>query len=61
MTFVACEKSTDFNDDGKFDIADATFLLNRLFVSVNEDLPGPFSCGQDTTQDALSCVNFVCQ
>ncbi len=56
---VACEKSADASDDGKLDQTDAIFLLNFLFLG-GPSIPAPFNvCGQDPSEDGLSCESFA--
>ena len=53
-----CRKSADTNDDGKLDLSDGIFLLSFLFLA--GDTPAdPFpGCGNDSTEDDLSCDSF---
>ena len=57
-----CEKSADFNDSAKLDIADPIATLRFLFLGA-DDPPQPFSaCGRDPTTDTLTCgASPVCE
>ena len=55
---LCCGDAADTNDDGKVDISDPVFMLNFLFSgggSPKEPYP---ACGDDPTDDALSCERF---
>lgn len=50
-----CEDSSDTNDDGALNVSDAVTLLDALFVS-GDPLPEPYTeCGEDITDDPLTC------
>jgi hypothetical protein len=52
---VACEDAADANDDGLVDASDAVFTINYLFRG-QASPPAPFpACGDDPTEDTLSC------
>ena len=55
-----CQKAADANDDGSVDLADVGFTVLYLFL--NGDLPpAPFpGCGEDPTEDALTCEASNC-
>ncbi len=55
---LTCRKAADANDDGVLDIADAIAVLGRLFGG-NGPLPLPDACGEDPTDDALTCEVFA--
>ena len=57
---LLCDDAADANDDGAVDISDATNTLLFLFVGGEPPpSPGPAACGQDPTNDALSCVQHA--
>ena len=52
---IECEKSSDSNDDGAVNVADGIQILGYLF-SGSGDPPAPFpNCGNDPSEDLLSC------
>jgi len=55
-----CLDTADANDDGFVNIGDGISILLDFF---REDTgipqPGPFSCGQDPTEDGLPCASYV--
>jgi hypothetical protein len=54
----ACAKSADASDDGALNVTDALTMLNVLFNN-GAPLSAPWSeCGNDFTQDSLSCVQY---
>jgi hypothetical protein len=54
----SCDDAADVNDDGVWDAADCTYLLNWI-NGIGPPPPSPFpSCGVDPTQDALGCADF---
>jgi hypothetical protein len=58
---LSCEDAADSDDGGTLDIADPVRVLVRLFLG-GEILPppGPESCGEDPTQDALAACERGC-
>ena len=55
---LRCLDSADADDDGRLSLTDAVRLLLRLFGGAGP-LPEPHpACGDDSTQDALSCSEF---
>ena len=56
----SCLATADFDDDGLLQLNDIVNLLGFLF----NDGPAPSSpfnsCGQDTTEDSLGCVEYPC-
>ena len=53
-----CAKSADASDDGTLNVTDALAIVNYLF-SHGAPLAAPWSeCGNDLTQDGLSCVQY---
>jgi len=56
-----CEDAADMNDSGTLDISDASFLFNYLFLG-GATIPAPRTeCGEDPTDDALTCVDSTCE
>lgn len=55
-----CMKSADANDDGKLDMADPINLLDALFEG-GPAMPDPVACGQDPTDDDLTCDEYICR
>ena len=52
---LSCAKAADANDDGRVNIIDAMRILSQLFGRL-ERLAPPFpECGEDATEDLLSC------
>ena len=64
---VVCLDALDANDDGLTDIADPITILGWVFLAA-ADLAPPFlvdampgtGCGQDPTEDDLTCEEAVC-
>ncbi len=56
----ACRDSADANDDGSLNITDAVYVFSFLFVggALLPPDPGTTTCGVDTTDDALDCVDY---
>ena len=55
---VSCRKAADSNDDGRVNILDAIGIVSQLFRG-RDALPVPFpECGDDATEDQLSCEAF---
>jgi hypothetical protein len=52
---VGCDDAADANDDSALNIADAVAVLSSLFGGAG-NLPEPVNCGQDPTDDALTCL-----
>jgi hypothetical protein len=53
-----CLKSADTNDDGSMDLSDGVSLLSHLFLGGPDPL-GPFpACGDDPTDDELTCFRY---
>ncbi len=52
-----CLDACDSNDDGIINLADSVYLLNFLF-SFGDPTPdpGPYSAGEDPTEDTLDCA-----
>jgi hypothetical protein len=58
---VDCADAADANDDGELDLSDALTILDFLFRGAHPPHPpGPFRCGLDLTEDALSACGGVC-
>ena len=56
-----CMDAADSNDDGSMNIADPVTSLANLFSGQPPPpAPGPFTCGQDPTPDALDCGSSIC-
>ena len=53
----SCIDTADINDDGGVGLVDGIQLLNYLFSAGPQPEP-PTDCGQDPTDDALSCEEF---
>ena len=54
-----CEDAADTNDDGALDISDVITTLVTLFqTAIDIPAPGPTSCGEDPTEDSLSCREY---
>jgi hypothetical protein len=52
---LPCDDAADANDDGSVDLADAVHLLAHLYLGAGP-LAEPFeSCGEDPSEDAISC------
>jgi hypothetical protein len=51
---VPCQDAADANDDGKVDVSDAIYTLDRLFSDV-KPFPEPNAYGPDPTEDKLTC------
>mgnify|MGYP001364745287 CR=1 FL=1 len=52
-----CLDACDSNDDGIINLADSVYLLNFLFSFGNPTPdPGPYSSGEDPTEDSLDCA-----
>jgi len=56
-----CEDAADFNDSGRLDISDASFLFNSLFVGGPPVPPPSGDCGEDPTDDDLTCRETDCE
>ncbi|MBN1419590.1 MAG: right-handed parallel beta-helix repeat-containing protein [Planctomycetes bacterium] len=55
----SCLKSADTDDSGDLNLTDAVFLLGHLFLGGPQP-PTPYpACGEDTTDDALTCLRFT--
>lgn len=53
---ITCDDAADANDSGNISIADATHILQFLFLSNSIPLPPPYpEAGLDTTVDSLRC------
>ena len=52
---VGCDDAADANDDSALNIADAVAVLSSLFGGAG-NLPEPVNCGQDPTDDGLTCL-----
>ena len=56
-----CRDAADSNDDGAVDLSDAVFTLMALFTG-ETTLPAPgLACGEDPTNDDLSCEESSCE
>ena len=52
---LLCPSAADGNDDGVLDVADAVFIIFYQFLE-GDPPPAPFpGCGDDPTEDSLSC------
>ena len=55
---LSCDDAADADDGGSVNLTDAVFLLGSLFQGGSAPvLPFP-ECGEDPTEDALSCDTF---
>jgi hypothetical protein len=54
-----CMKAADANDTGSADIGDAVWILSFLFASAPAPAEPFIACGQDPTDDALTCETYV--
>ena len=52
-----CRDSSDCNDDGILDVADAVYFFFFLFGAAPPPPPWP-DCGTDPTEDSLDCDDF---
>jgi hypothetical protein len=58
---IPCEDAADGNDDGVVDISDPVAILVHLFLGGPElPPPGPDTCGEDPTPDALLACAPIC-
>jgi hypothetical protein len=57
----SCLDAADFNDDGRINISDPSYLLNWRFLAARPP-PPPFpDCGMDETRDSIrGCVGSGC-
>ena len=55
-----CISACDANDDGKADLSDAVAILTYLFLGGAAPPAPRGTCGEDPTEDALTCVTFEC-
>ena len=56
---IRCDDAADSNDNGAVNITDALYTLRYLFIGdVEIPAPGPDACGEDTTADAIGCVEY---
>ena len=53
-----CFKSADVNDSGAVDVSDASYLINYLFVGGTAPVDPFLTCGEDSTDDALTCDDY---
>lgn len=54
-----CADAADINDDGVVNVADAVFGISYIFAGGSPPpAPGPTSCGDDLTADALGCNTY---
>ncbi|MBI4601068.1 MAG: hypothetical protein HY721_03820, partial [Planctomycetes bacterium] len=54
----ACDDAMDSNDDGAVDISDSISLLAFLFTGGREVPPPYRECGEDPTDDGLTCYAY---
>jgi hypothetical protein len=58
---ISCDDAADSDDNGAVNITDAVRILNVLFLGIGViPAPGPDTCGNDPTDDALDCVDGGC-
>jgi hypothetical protein len=55
---VLCEKSADTDDTGRLDLSDSILTLNFLFLGGPPPSEPFAACGQDSTEDTLTCTSF---
>ena len=55
---VGCEDALDVNDDGALNLTDAIALLNYLFRRGPSPAEPHAGCGDDSTEDGLTCERF---
>ena len=55
---VECDKAFDVNDDGNLSIGDPIFHLSYLFTEGSEPAAPFGKCGEDLTEDDLTCVEY---
>jgi hypothetical protein len=55
---LSCLDAADVNDDGAADITDAIHLLGHLFLGGPPPAPPAGICGEDATDDALTCESY---
>lgn len=54
-----CPDGADFDDDGSLKLTDAVYLLTALFRGGPQTpAPGPETCGEDPTADALEACTY---
>jgi hypothetical protein len=54
-----CMDAADSDDSGKLDLSDPIYLLGHLFLGGRRPpAPGPDVCGEDPSEDTLSCLLF---
>lgn len=59
-TDPTCEDAVDSNDDGAVNVTDAVFVLGYLFAQGTPlPPPGPLACGNDPTDDDLTCLEYA--
>ncbi len=57
-----CQDASDADDTGVVNITDPIYTLNYLFLAgPPPPAPGPLDCGEDTSQDELSCAEGCAQ
>ena len=55
-TAITCLDAADSDDSGNLDLSDGVTIFSYLFSGgVAPAAPGPLSCGEDPTDDTLSC------
>lgn len=55
---LSCEDAADADDSGLLNITDAICLLTHLFLGGLEPPPPYRECGEDPTEDDLTCASF---
>ncbi|MBN1419086.1 MAG: FG-GAP repeat protein [Planctomycetes bacterium] len=56
-----CADAADVNDDGSLDLGDPVYHLNWIFADGPAPAAPSGACGPDPTEDALNCLESVCQ
>ena len=54
----ACDDACDNNDDGQVDVADGIYGLGTLFSNGPPPADPFLDCGEDPTEDGLTCDTF---
>jgi hypothetical protein len=55
---IPCQTAADADDSGVLDLSDSIGVLNFLFLGAPPPQPPFEECGEDPTEDALTCDAF---